>query len=331
MKKRPTGVESGERLNSKSYNQYSEGLQIGGAGNACKFMEKAGDIFIFGRSERGLVPIWAYEPASGNAGLLASYEGRDKTVPQVLQSVSSTWTTAAFGPYISSTITTMNPGGISKRVDQALDGWGNLTSMTLYNFNGTVRRTYANTYLAYGAYHIWDRLASSTVTEVGTTTTLVNNSYDWDINTMPTLSSPRQFDASYTTAVTHRGNLTSTQQLSAPQTFFQHDNAGNLISTTVGGFTVTRTTFDGFGRPYKAETSPGSFVLTVGRLGDDHDEQHRVAGGYSLCPRRRHAAGEGDSNFATSCLRRDRVLDHEGCLEVSVKPGLTPSWACLFC
>ena len=98
MKKRPTGVESGERLNSKSYNQYSEGLQIGGAGNACKFMEKAGDIFIFGRSERGLVPIWAYEPASGYAGLLASYEGRDKTVPQVLQSVSSTWTTAAFGP-----------------------------------------------------------------------------------------------------------------------------------------------------------------------------------------------------------------------------------------
>ena len=89
--------------------------------------EKAGDIFIFGRSERGLVPIWAYEPASGYAGLLASYEGRDKTVPQVLQSVSSTWTTAAFGPYISSTITTMNPGGISKRVDQALDGWGNLS------------------------------------------------------------------------------------------------------------------------------------------------------------------------------------------------------------
>ena len=46
MKKRPAGVESGERLNSKSYNQYSEGLQIGGAGDPSKAIKRLA-IFLF--------------------------------------------------------------------------------------------------------------------------------------------------------------------------------------------------------------------------------------------------------------------------------------------
>ena len=128
---------------------------------------------------------WSFNlPGSSFPGLIASYEGRDKTVtPTALQQVSTAWTSAAFGPYISSTTTTMNPGtgsAVAKRVDQAIDPWGNLMSMTLY---------------------IRNRLWTSSVTEAGVATTLVTILYDGSGLMLATPSTRRQFDASYIDAI----------------------------------------------------------------------------------------------------------------------------------
>ena len=56
MKKRPAGVESGGRFDSKSYNQYSGGMQIGGAGNWSKAIKRLA-IFLFSVLVNGEVLI----------------------------------------------------------------------------------------------------------------------------------------------------------------------------------------------------------------------------------------------------------------------------------
>ena len=80
-------------------------------------------------------------------GLISQYQGL--TGSTVLQQVDTTWSTNNVGPYLSSTTTTMDPGtpyATAKRVDQVVDTWGNMTSVMLYNYDGSTRRTYANTY-----------------------------------------------------------------------------------------------------------------------------------------------------------------------------------------
>ena len=192
--------------------------------------------------------IWNFNTSGAFIGLLSLYKGGEQS-GTVLQQVATTWSNLpmagfaqTFGPYISSTTTTMDPGGANaaKQVDQSIDQWGNLLTMKLYNSDGSWRRTYTSTYLStYGAQYIPNRLVSSTVLEGYVTTTLVTNQYDGDAGSMPTLSGPREFDSTYTTAITARGNLTKTQTLGAPATNFQHDNAGNTISTWQAGGLVT--------------------------------------------------------------------------------------------
>ena len=183
---------------------------------------------------------WSFNlPSSSFPGLIASYEGRDKSVsPTALQQVSTTWTSAAFGPYISSTTTTMNPGtgsAVAKKVDQAIDQWGNLTSMTLYDYSGAVRRTYTNTYLntsAYTSLYIRNRLSTSSVTEAGVATTLVTNLYDGSGMMVATPSTPREFDASYTTSFTTRGNVIVSFTPGGNTGVNQMDNTGAVLQTS---------------------------------------------------------------------------------------------------
>ena len=98
--------------------------------------------------------------------------------------MSPTWTSAPFGPYVSSTTTTMDYGksyAVAKRVDQTIDQWGNLLTMTLFDYSGAVRRQFTNTYSAASAltsHYIRNRLLTATVQEAGVTTTLVTNLYD---------------------------------------------------------------------------------------------------------------------------------------------------------
>jgi len=98
--------------------------------------------------------VWTFN-TTGFTGLLSQYQGRDLSAGVTLQQVATTWTQATFGPYISSTTTTMNPGqtyAVSKVVNQTLDQFGNMTQMQVYDYSGALRRTYNNTYLATSAY-----------------------------------------------------------------------------------------------------------------------------------------------------------------------------------
>ena len=150
--------------------------------------------------------------------MLSRYQGGEQN-GTVLQDVNPTWETAVangavFGPYISSTTTTMD-GVTAKRVDQTQDMWGNLTHMKLYDINSsTLRRQYDQTYLkdtAHAARYTRNRMVDSKVTEASVTTTLVTNVYD---NYGPPVNNPianviniRQFDsATSTPSLTARGN-----------------------------------------------------------------------------------------------------------------------------
>jgi RHS repeat-associated protein len=211
--------------------------------------------------------VWSFNtPGSTLSGLVATYAGDDTNPsPNNLISVLTTWTPGTFGPYISSTQTIMNwyTNPATKRVDQVIDQFGNLTSMTVYDLGGTVRRTYANTFMSnattsnyytasfssYFSGYIRDRLLNSKVTEAGVTTLLVSNVYDsytgfsgptgpvgsglYPINcggsAISAATGPREFDSSYTSSVTLRGNLTQSLSPAGTTCLQGFDNTGTLL------------------------------------------------------------------------------------------------------
>ena len=124
---------------------------------------------------------------------MSAFEDRESDVAKTHSDY--TWAQdALYRPYISSTVTTLDPNtsnAISKQTTQTLDQFGNVTSMTQYDFPpSNVTRVYNNTYLTdapgdhpggsnYTAEHIYNRLLRSTVTSGGQITTLVHNLYDF--------------------------------------------------------------------------------------------------------------------------------------------------------
>ena len=111
---------------------------------------------------------------------------------------------------------------------------------------GAVRRTYTNTYLNSSAYtplYIRNRLSTSSVTEAGVATTLVTNLYDALGTLVATPSTPREFDASYTTLVTTRGNVTSSRTPGGQTWVNQLDNTGAVLQGSDStGVVVTNST-----------------------------------------------------------------------------------------
>ena len=113
------------------------------------------------------------------------------------QELTWTQTPTSLNPYISATLTTLDPGQTyqaQKKSTQTLDQYGNLTQQQIYNFGNlsTPARTYTNTYLDdsdcggshpcgsnYVARYIFNRLITSTVTDGTKTTTLATNVYDY--------------------------------------------------------------------------------------------------------------------------------------------------------
>lgn len=138
------------------------------------------------------------------------------------------WNTSG-NPYVSQATTTLeadSPMPAVKRTQQTLDGFGNLTQMTQYDFglSASTAKTFVNTYLATSAYtgvYIRNRLLQSTVSVGGgTPLTLVQNQYDQYPTTCsslgyypaPDATQIRLFDlAVYGPSVTStkRGNLTN--------------------------------------------------------------------------------------------------------------------------
>lgn len=203
--------------------------------------------------------------------------------------VDSTWTTDGYGkPYIGVTTTTYDPGAAyakSKRTEQTLDNFGNMTQMKLFDWglsSGTPRRLYTNTYLSSGSYssfaspnvYIKNRLLTSTYSENGgSAITLVQNEYDNYSPGCPTgigscaitaTSGARQKDSAYTTSFSLRGNLTSSSKYgdgSNPLFAFQstwtwlwYDDTGNVVkSKTPGG--VVGTSVPDSGKNYAVPSS----------------------------------------------------------------------------
>jgi hypothetical protein len=133
--------------------------------------------------------VWTFDLNSdAGFGLQSQFEERHSGVTK--SQTNATWASDALSrPYIATTVTTLDATA-QKRSDQVLDQYGNMTSMSLYDFGAaTPTRVYNNTYLSdatgghpagstYNAQHIHNRLLTSTVTQNSQTTTLVSNSYD---------------------------------------------------------------------------------------------------------------------------------------------------------
>ena len=168
--------------------------------------------------------------------LASTYQGRDLNLGQTMQQVSTSWAMGTFGPYISSSTTTMD-GASAKRVDQTLDSWGNLATMKVYDINSpTVRRTYTNVYKTDSGFmqkYMRNRLYSSTVADgTSAAVTMVTNGYDVYSGGIVAVNNMRQFDYGMTTSTTARGNMTSSVTLGGTSNVFQIDQAGNVMSSS---------------------------------------------------------------------------------------------------
>jgi len=189
--------------------------------------------------------VWTFNTSGTTIGLISQYKGNDRSSGTVtLQQVDTTWASAAFGPYISATLTTMNPGitgAVAKKVEQTLDTWGNLTQMKIRDYSNVVRRTYDMTYLSssnYTSRYIRNRLLTAQVTEGTTVLGLASNNYDSYTgfgscigSPMSSAFTPRQFDSTYTTSFTYRGNATQTSNVNGTTCMIQYDNTGNVLQT----------------------------------------------------------------------------------------------------
>ena len=188
-------------------------------------------------------------PALPSYGLLASKDNRPHHNPNTAggRYETYTWTTDPAGnPYIGTALITedhLNPGEISKKTVQALDQYGNVTQMQIfdYGFGAGAARTYTNTYQSASAYtslYIFNRLLTSTVTDGTHTTTLANNSYDQTLNVTATgiFEHSSQYDTTWRT----RGNPTTIVSPSGTTTVV-YDIAGNVTLTNVNGLVTSNT------------------------------------------------------------------------------------------
>ncbi len=214
---------------------------------------------------------WTFQTSGTFIGLQATYEERTYSTHTPLSHLDFTWsqTMSSSNSYISGTITRLNPGTseIDKQTTQALDQYGNLQNMWVYNFGagsyGSLARTYTNTYLSTSNYtplYIFNRLKKSTVTDGTNTATLVSNSYDG--GTLSNVTGPYEHDASYSTTFTYRGNVTSSTTPTASTTK-SYDITGNVTTPTVNGVSSTVTTTSATNYSAPSQITTGSLTSTM--------------------------------------------------------------------
>jgi len=179
---------------------------------------------------------FASGPAAWQVGLLSRLE--EGTPSVVLRDQQYTWVQdAVSNPYIGTVLTIQNPGAnqVQQKTEQTLDTRGNLTQSKVYAFDSFVNplRTFTHTYLTgsnYTSRYIFNRLASSTVSDGTATLTLGNNTYD--TGTLGSLSNLREHDsANYPASFVIRGNRTSTTSF-AQTTNFVFDMTGTVATAS---------------------------------------------------------------------------------------------------
>jgi YD repeat-containing protein len=202
---------------------------------------------------------WAFSSSGANQSLTTYYQGRSplggpncSTSPgtTAMTQTGFTWTQdSASNNYIGEVVTTADLGtssAISKETTQTVDVHGNVTQVNNYNWGLSLARTYNYGYLNSGSYpslYIFNRLTSATVTPSGgSAITLGSISYDGSSLSTPSGSAPREWDSSYTSSVTTRGNVTSSTDVSGNTTTNTYDIYGNTTATTVNGVTSTAST-----------------------------------------------------------------------------------------
>jgi hypothetical protein len=142
--------------------------------------------------------------------------------------------------YLSSDTTTLDMGQTyqqSTATQQTQDGYGNVLTTTVSDYNNASTRSYSNTYLyqnstngsTYSSLHIYDRLWTTFLTSPSLELAL--NQYDSGTLQSTAPSLPFEWDsANYSTAFTYRGNVT------------QSNTPGKTINTTydITGTVVTQ-------------------------------------------------------------------------------------------
>jgi len=203
-----------------------------------------------GQSEK----VWWFQTdtSQSNFGLVTAYEARPHHWPATAggRHDDYTWTTDAAGNrYISAVLTTEdmgNPTQVQKKTEQTRDIYGNVTQTKIYNYGNltTPARTYTNTYLTganYTSRYIFNRLASSTVTDGSVTTTLASNLFDGGcpLASLTAMTNARQHDdANYGQSFFYRGNVTQTTT-PAGVTCTMYNTGGVVVTTTRNGVQVS--------------------------------------------------------------------------------------------
>ena len=188
---------------------------------------------------------WTFDHSTGSGawknGLLTRYQeeqGPTSTAPAtMLVQKDFSWTqTGAGSPYVSQTISSLNPGttsSVQSKTTQTLDNYGNLTQSQLYDYpsGATLSRTYNVAYLhnggnpAYATNYIFNRPVSATLTPAaGSAITLFTKAYDFTI--VPS-SVTVNHNPAYNTGMPYRGTLTQSSGLNGTDTV-------NYIPDTAG-------------------------------------------------------------------------------------------------
>jgi YD repeat-containing protein len=192
-------------------------------------------------------------PSSWMMGLNTRFEGRPAAGQTATQRTDMTWAQDAAGnPYIATVLTTLDPAGanLQTKTTQVVDTHGNVLQTSVYDYGNltTAARTYTNTYqnsANYTSIGIWNRLASTTVTNGSQTVTLVTNTYDG--SALTSVTGLRE----YTPVGTYRGNLT-TSVVPGRTTNTAYDVTGAVVSGNDGqGHTlsVTQSTATNYAAP----------------------------------------------------------------------------------
>ena len=198
-------------------------------------------------------------------GLLSSYDQWDMT-GSVAKLNADTYSWSQDGglgggnPYLSSTSHTENPalGGVTKRIDQAVDAHGNVTDRWEFDWGhqaetrAQAARWYQNTYLTsntnYTSRGIWNLLSTAVVKKGDNTgaITTVNNTFDQystscgSTNTLVTVS-PTLSEFS-DPGTNYRGNVTSSAQFNRTSRCIAYDQTGAPVESSDGTGASTKIT-----------------------------------------------------------------------------------------
>jgi YD repeat-containing protein len=200
-------------------------------------------------------------------GLLTSHEQRELPSHASRVTTANTWTADAAGNlYIGTLLTTLD-GSLQKKSVQAMDSYGNLTSLQLFDFGNlsTPVRTYTNTYLSdpnYTSRYIRNRLVSSIVQGPGgsPSVTLLTNTYD--LTTPTDVPGMTSHDPAYGTAFNFRGNVWRNQTPGGVGNTTL-DIGGNPVSVTVNGVTTTPTINGSTNWAAPSAITTGSWTTTM--------------------------------------------------------------------